>query len=154
MHRGNSFKKSIPFDTASNALTFYTALSSKAYHAFTATYEAFKAAFFRNKTVLQVPGLQAPREAAELDPSKFVTVENINLRQKKREANLSDSAVTEDNEMVKTSNVPPDPQEVTKPAAPDETICCGPLTFDPNVKASDAKDTSLATPVNQAELMH
>jgi hypothetical protein len=150
---GQWFQKDHPFDTASNMPTFYMALLSKAYHAFTATYEAFEAAFFRRETVLQVPGLQAPREAAKLDPSKFVAVENLNLRQKKREANLSDSAVTEDDEMVKTSNVPPDPQEVTKPAAPNETIRHGPLTFDPNMQANDAKDTSLAAPDDQAELM-
>jgi hypothetical protein len=153
LHWGNGFKKTIPFDTALNTPTFYTALFSKAYRAFTATYEAFKAAFFRRETVLQVPGLQAPREAAKLDPSKFVTLENLNLRQKKREANLSDSAVTEDKAMVKTSNVPPDPQEVTKLAAPDETICPWPLTFDPNMQANDAKDRSLAAPKDQAELM-
>jgi hypothetical protein len=154
LHWGNGFKKTIPFDTASNTLTFYTALLSKAYRVFTTTYEAFNAAFFCCETVLQVPGLQAPRKAAELDPSKFVAVENLNLRQKKWEENLTDSAVTEDNETVKTSNVPPDPQEVTKPAAPEETICRGPLTFNPNVQADDTKDTLLAAPDNQAELMH
>ncbi len=90
LHWGNSFKKTILFNTALNTPTFYRALLSKAYHALIATYEAFKAAFFHCKTVLQVPGLQAPRKAAELDPSKFVAVENLNLRQKKREANLSD----------------------------------------------------------------
>ncbi len=154
LHWGNGFKKTIPFDTALNTPTFYMALLSKAYPAFTPTYEAFEAAFFHRKTVLQVSGLQALWEAAELDPRKFVAVENLNLRQKKREANLSDSAVTEDDKTVNTSNVPPDPQEVTKPAAPDETICHGPLTFDPNVQADDAKDMSLATPDDQAELMH
>jgi hypothetical protein len=151
LHWGNSFKNTIPFNTASNMLTFYTASSSKAY-AFTATCEAFKASFFCRETVLQVPRLQAPREAAELNPSKFITVENLNLRQKKREAYLSDSAVTKDDETFKTSNVPPDPQEVTKPAAPEETVCRGPLTFNPKVQANDAKDTLLAAPDNQAEI--
>ncbi len=154
LHWGNGFKKTIPFNTALDTLTFYTSLLSKAYRAFTTTYEAFEAAFFHHETVLQVPGLQALREAAELNPSKFVTVENLNLRQKKREANLLDSAVTEDGQTIKTSNVPPDPQEVTEPAAPDETIRRGPLTFDPYVQAYDAEDTSLAAPNNQAELMH
>ncbi len=153
LHWGNGFKKTILFDTSLNTPTFYMASSSKAYRAFTATYEAFEAAFFRRETVLQVNGLQALRKAAELDPSKFVAVENLNLRQKKREANLSDSAVTEDGKMVKASNVPPDPHKVTKPAAPEETICHKPLTFDPNVQSDDAKDTLLATPNNQAELM-
>jgi hypothetical protein len=153
LYWGNGFKKTIPFNTASDTLTFYTALSSKAYCVFTATYEAFEAAFFHRETVLQVPGIQAPREVAKLDSSKFVAVENLNLRKKKREANLSDSAVTEDDKMIKTSNIPPDPQEVTKPAAPDETICRGPLTFNPNVQANDAKDTLLAAPYDQAELM-
>jgi hypothetical protein len=55
--------------------------------------------------------------------------------------------------MVKTSNLPPDIQEVTKPAAPNETIHHGPLTFNPNVQANDAKDTLLAAPDNQADLM-
>jgi hypothetical protein len=84
LHWGNGLKKTIPFNTSLNTPTFYTASLSMAYPAFTATYEAFNAAFFCRKTVLQVPGLQASREAAKLDSSKFVAVENRNLCQKKR----------------------------------------------------------------------
>jgi hypothetical protein len=40
---------------------------------------------------------------------------------------------------------PPLAHEVTKPATPDQTICIGPLTFDPTPQASDGKDTSMAT---------
>jgi hypothetical protein len=153
LHWGNGFQNTIPFDLTLNTPTFYTAPLSNAYRAFTTTYKAFKAAFFHCKTVLQVPGLQTPREAAELDPSKFVAVENFNLHQKKRETSLLDSKVTEDNKTVKTSNVPPDPQEVTKPAAPNGTICHVPLTFDPSMQATNVEDMWLATPNNQAELM-
>jgi hypothetical protein len=98
---------------------------SKAYCAFTATYEAFEAAFFCRETVLQVPGLQAPREVAKLNPSKFVAVENLNLHQKKREANLSDSAVTEDYEMVNQAMYLLIPKRSPSPLPPTRPFAAG-----------------------------
>jgi hypothetical protein len=80
LHWGKGFQKTIPFDSTSNTLTFFTASSSKAYRAFTSTYEVHEASFFRRETVLTVPGLQLQREAAELDPDEFIAEENLHLK--------------------------------------------------------------------------
>jgi hypothetical protein len=85
LHWGDGLVKTIPFNPATNTLIFHMAPASCTYRAFTATYEACEAAFYHRETVLQVPGLLVPREAAELDPSEFVAVENLNLCKKMRE---------------------------------------------------------------------
>jgi hypothetical protein len=82
LHWGDEFVKTIPFNLATNTPIFHTAPASCTYRAFTATYKACEAAFYHRETVLQVPGLLVPREAAELDPSEFVAVENLNLCKK------------------------------------------------------------------------
>jgi hypothetical protein len=80
LHWGKGFQKTVPFDSTSNTPTFDTASSSKAYRAFTSTYEAHEASFFCRETVLTVPGLQLQREAAKLDPDEFITEENLHLK--------------------------------------------------------------------------
>jgi hypothetical protein len=151
LHWGDGFK-TIPFNPATNTPIFHTAPASCTCRAFTATYEACEVAFYHCKTVLQVPGLLVLREAAELDPSKFVAVENLNLCKKMRENVLFGNDINEDDKIVQTKN-PPLAHKVTKPATPDQTICIGPLTFDPTPQASDNKDTSMAAANDQAELM-
>ena len=89
------FRKSIPHHPSTNTPIFHSAPSSKAYHAFVATFEACDA-FYRNEHVLQVPGL-----GKHHDPDEFIANENINLRH----ANYPDAAkVREDDETIKTSN--------------------------------------------------
>jgi hypothetical protein len=152
LHWGDGFVKTIPFNPATNTPIFHMAPASHTYRAFTATYEACEAAFYRRETVLQVPGLLVPTEAAELDPSKFVAVENLNLCKKMRENVLFGDNINEDDKTVQTKN-PPLAHEVTQPATPDRTICIGSLTFDPTPQASDDEDTWMAAADNQAELM-
>ncbi len=109
-------------------------------------------AFYHRETVLQVPGLSVPREAAELNPSEFVAVENLNLCKKMRENVLFGDDINEYDKTVQTKN-PPLAQEVTEPATPDRTICIGPLTFDLTPQASGKEDTLMAAADDQVELM-
>ncbi len=152
LHWGDGFVKTIPFNPATNTPIFHTAPASCTYRAFTATYEACEAAFYRRETVLQVPGLSVPREAAELNPSKFIAIENLNLCKKMRENVLFGEDINEEDKTVQRRN-PPLAHEVTKPTTPDQTVCIGPLTFNPNPQASNDKDTLMATANNRAELM-
>ncbi len=63
---------------------------------------------------------------------------------------LIDNKSNKDDETIRTSNVsdPPD-----KTAAPDESICCGPLIFDPLPPIAADEDVPLAAADVQAELM-
>ena len=117
---------------------------------YAATYEACEAAFYHRETVLQVPGLSVPREAAELDPSEFVAVKHVNLHKKTREDVLVDN-INADDKTVQMKNPPP-VQDVTVQAAPDVTVHLGPLTFDPHPQAGNdvVEDTSLAAANDQA----
>jgi hypothetical protein len=58
--------------------------------------------------------------------------------------------VCEDNETIKTSNLPT-PATVKEP--PSEAICSGPLTFDPRPLEEEDEHTTLTASNNQAELM-
>ena len=49
-------KKTIPNQPSTNVRVFYTASSLLRYHAFTATFKAMEASFFRREQVLQFPG--------------------------------------------------------------------------------------------------
>ncbi len=51
------YKKSIPFNATSNVPIMYSASSSLAYCAYTTTFEALEASFFRREHVLQFLGL-------------------------------------------------------------------------------------------------
>jgi hypothetical protein len=100
LHWGDGFVKTIPFSPATNTPIFHTAPASRIYCAFTATYESCEVAFYHRETVLQVPGLWVPREVAELDPSKFVAVKNLNLCKKMRENVLFGNDINEDDKTV------------------------------------------------------
>ena len=137
------FRKSIPHHPSTNTPIFHSAPSSKAYHAFAATFEACDA-FYRNEHVLQVPGL-----GKHHDPDEFIANENINLRH----ANYPDAAkVREDDETIKTSNrsehSPPPSYEPSE-----QSERRGPLTFDPSPPDMEEDDPSLAAADDQAELM-
>ncbi len=125
------------------------ASSSKAYRTFTSTYEAHKASFFCRETVLTVPGLQLQREAAELNPDKFIAEENLHL---KKDGGLeTHENITEDDETIKTSNLPQRLSDML--TAPDETVCHGPLTFNPLPTAAEENNTQVAAAKDQAKLM-
>ncbi len=147
---GDGFVKTIPFNPTTPI--FHKTPASCTYRVFTAAYDACEAAFYRCETVLQVPGLSVLREAAELDPSKFVAIENLNLCKKMCENVLFGNNINEDDETVQTKN-PHLAHKVTKPATPDQTICIWPLFLDPTPQASNDEDTLMAAADDQAELM-
>jgi hypothetical protein len=146
---GKGFQKTVPFDSTSNTPTFFTASSSKAYRTFTSTYEAHKASFFRRETVLTVPGLQLQREAAELDPDKFIAEENLHL--KKDGGRQTHENITKDDKTIKTSNLPQRLSDM--PTAPNKTVHRGPLTFNPLPTAAEDDDMQVAAANDQAKLM-
>jgi hypothetical protein len=149
LHWGKGFQKTVPFDSTSNTPTFFTASSPKAYRAFTSTYEAHEASFFRRETVLTVPGLQLQREAAELDPDEFIAEESLHL--KKDGGRETHENITEDDETIKTSNLPQRLSDV--PTAPDKTVRCGSLTFDLLPTATEDDNMQVAAADDQAKLM-
>jgi hypothetical protein len=91
------------------------------YQAFTATFEALEAPFFQREIVLQVPGCTLLRENAKITPEEFVAEEGLHRSKRNRvignKGNKFDKAIC-------ASNLP-DPHE--EPAAPNESICRGPL---------------------------
>ncbi len=106
-----------------------------------------KALFFCRKTVLTVPGLRPQREATKLDPDEFISEENLHL--KKDGGRETHENIIEDDETIKTSNL----RLSDLPTAPDETVCRGPLTFDPLPTATKENDTKVAAADDQAKLM-
>jgi hypothetical protein len=130
-----------------NVPTFFTAPSLHTYQTFAATFEACEAPFFQRETVLQVPGRTLLRENAKITPEEFVAEEDFHRGNRKR---LIDDKVNEDDETICTSNVPDPPDKM---ATPDESICCGPLIFDPSPPIAADEDVPLAAADDQAELM-
>ena len=59
----------------------------------------------------------------DIEPEEFVVEENLNYN----EGMSVNEGATEDDETIKTSNVPLKPAE----EPPTEAICRGPLSFDP-----------------------
>ncbi len=60
-----------------------------------------------------------------------------------------DEDVNSDDDTVKTSNLPPPPDD----NLPSQAIRRGPLTFDPSPPTKEGEDVHLATADDQAELM-
>jgi hypothetical protein len=143
----NGGQKTVPFSTTTNVPTFFTAHSLHTYQTFAATFEACEAPFFQRETVLQVPGLTLLRENAKITPEEFVAKEDFHCGNGKR---LIDDKVNKDDETICTSNVPDPPG---KTAAPDKSICRGPLIFDPLPPIAVHEDVTLAAADDQAELM-
>jgi hypothetical protein len=79
-------------------------------------------------------------------PEEFVVEENLNYD---KEASVNEG-VTEDEETIKTSNLPPPPPTDKSPS---KTIHRDPLTFDPSPHQEEGKDTQLAAANNQSKLM-
>jgi hypothetical protein len=140
-------QKTIPFSTTTNAPTFFMAPSLRTYQTFATTFEACEAPFFQRETVLQVPGCTLLRENAKITPEEFVAEEDFHRGNRKW---VIDDKVNEDDETVCTSNVPDPPDKM---AAPDESICRGPLIFDLLPPIAADEDVPLAATDGQAELM-
>jgi hypothetical protein len=113
-------QKTVPFSNTTNVPTFFTAPSSRTYQTFAAMFEACEAPFFQRETILQVPGRTLLRENAEITPEEFVAEKDFHRGNRKW---LINDKVNKDDETICTSNVP------GKTAAPDESICRGPLIF-------------------------
>ena len=80
-----------------------------------------------------------------LVPEEFAAEENLNYNK-----NMSvDEGVKSDDKMVKTSNLPPPPDD----ELPSEAIQCGPLTFDPSPPPEEGEDIHLAAADDQAKFM-
>jgi hypothetical protein len=82
----------------------------------------------------------------ELVPEEFVTEENLNYD---KEVSV-DEGVSEDDETIKMSNLPPPPADEN----PSKAIPRGPLTLDPLPPQEESDDTQLAAADDQTELMH
>ena len=139
-------KKTIPHQPSSNVLVFYTASSSTRYRAFAATFEAMEASFFQWEKVLQYPGCHNLID--DIDPVEFIAEENLNYKEKEMS---EDEGVNEDDETIKTSNIP-SPAAAEEP--PSKALRSGPLTFNPRPHEEEDEHTMLAASNDQAELMH
>ncbi len=106
----------VPFSTTTNVPTFFTAPSSHTYQTFATTFEACEATFFQRETVLQVPGCTLLRENAKITLEEFVAEEDFHRGNRKR---LITNKVNEDDETIRTSNVPDPPDKM---AAPDDHL--------------------------------
>ncbi len=123
------------------------ALSLRTYQTFADTFEAMEAPFSQRETVLQVPGCSLLREDAKIAPEEFVVEEDFNCGNRKR---LIDDKIKKDNKTIHTSNIPDPPDET---AAPNKSICCEPLTFNPSPPIAADEDILLSATDDQAKLM-
>ena len=142
-------RKTVPFNKTSNTPIFYTASSSCAYQAFAGTFEAMEASFFQRETVLQIPRHRLLREHAEVTPEEFIAEEDLH-RGATRKKSVTVDEVDEDDDTVRTSNLPLPPEDIEEP---DTSIRKGPLTFDPSPPLDEDEDAPLAAADDQAELM-
>ncbi len=71
-------KKTVSFQLTTNVPVFYTASSSWSYCAFTATFKAMEALYFRWEKVLEFPGRRDLIDIKQLVPEEFVAEENPN----------------------------------------------------------------------------
>jgi hypothetical protein len=109
------------------------------------TFEAMEAPYFRREKVLEFPGCRDLMDDIELVPEELVVEENLN---NDKEVSVNEG-VLEDNETIKTSNLPP-PSAYKNPS---KAIRRGPLTFNPLPPQEEGEDTQLATINDQTKLM-
>jgi hypothetical protein len=98
-------KKTVPFNPSTDTPIFTTAPSSRAYHAFATTFEAFEAPYYQKETVMQYPHHNLMDDKPALAPEEFVAEENLNYKKQ------VDEGVDSDDDTVKTSNLPAPPNE-------------------------------------------
>jgi hypothetical protein len=139
-------KKTVPFQPMTIVPVFYMASSSWSYHVSAATLEAMEALYFQREKVLEFPGRRDLMDNIELVPEEFVAEENLNYD---KEVSV-DEGVSEDNETIKTLNLPPPPVGKN----PSEVIRRSPLTFDSLPPQEEGEDTQLTAANNQTKLMH
>jgi hypothetical protein len=87
------------------------------------------------------------RENAAITSEEFVAEEDFHHGNRKW---LTENKVNKDNEMIRSLNVPDPPD---KTAAPDESIRCRPLTFDPSPPIAVDEDVTFAAADEQTKLM-
>jgi hypothetical protein len=104
-----------------------------------------EASFFQWEKVLQYPGRRDLID--DIDPAEFIAEENLNYKEKEMS---EDEGVNEDDETIRTSNVP-SPAATEEP--PSTALRSGPLTFDPRPQDKEDEHTTLAASDDQAELM-
>jgi hypothetical protein len=136
-------KKTVPFQPTTSVLVFYMASSSRSYPAFAATFEAMEAPYFQREKILEFPGRRDLMD--DNVPEEFVVEENLDYD---KEVSVNEG-VLEDNETIKTSNLPPPPADKN----PSEAIHRGPLTFDPLPSQEEGEDTQLVAADDQTKLM-
>ncbi len=122
---------------------FYTASSSRSYRTFAATFEAMEAPYFRREKVLEFPGCRDLMD--DIVPEEFIVEENLNYN---KEVSV-DEGVSEDDETMKTLNLPPSPVDKN----PSKVIRRGPHTFDSSPSQEEGEDTPLTTADDQTKLM-
>jgi hypothetical protein len=139
-------QKTVPVSTTTNVPTFSQLLLC-ALIKHLPQHLKCEAPFFQRETVLQVPGCMLLRENAKITPEEFVAEEDFHRGNRKW---LIDDKVKEYDKTIHTSNVP-DPSDET--TAPDKSICCGPLIFDPSTPIAANEDVPLVAADDQAEWM-
>jgi hypothetical protein len=140
------YKISIPFNAMSNVPILYSTSSSLAYCAYTTTFEALEASFFRREHVLQFPGLRRRDDLAE---QEFVAKENINYKKGK---SASEGAINHDNKTIKTSNKS-SPAEGGAEEESDTSTRMNALMFNPTLPLEEDEEFHFAAADDQAELM-
>jgi hypothetical protein len=138
-------KKTVPFQPTTNMSVFYMASSSWSYRTFVATFKAMEAPYFQREKVLEFPGRRDLMDNIELVPEEFVVEENLNYN---KEVSVNEG-VLEDDETIKTSNLPPPPADKNL----SEAIRRSSLTFDPLPPQEEGEDTQLAVANNQTKMM-
>jgi hypothetical protein len=142
-------QKLVPFNKSSNTPIFYTASSSWAFQAFAGTFEAMEASFFQRETVLQIPGHRLLRGDAEVTTEEFIAEEDLHCGATRKKS-LEVDEVDEDDDTVRTSNLPLPSEDIEEP---DASIRRGPLTFDPSPPLDEDENAQLADADDKAELM-
>jgi hypothetical protein len=104
------------------------------------------ALYFQREKVLVYPGRKDLMNNIELVPEEFIAEENLNYN---KEVSV-DEGVSEEDETIKTSNLPPPPADENL----SEAIRRDPLTFDPSPPQEEDEDTQLTAANNQTKLMH
>jgi hypothetical protein len=140
------YKKSILFNVTSNVPIMYSASSSLAYCAYTTTFEALEASFFRCEHVLQFPGLC---QCNNLAKQEFVAEENINYKKGK---SASEGAIDYNNDTIKMSNKS-SPTEGGAEEESNTSTRMNALMFDPTPPLEKDEEFYLTAANNQAKLM-
>ena len=112
-------------------------MASKTYQAFTATFEACKALFFRQEHVVQLPRM---RELC--NPNEFIADKNIHLRKFDDATKVRE----DDDKTICTSNVMRDSPPLTSYEPSEQSEQWGILTFDPSPPLEEDKETPLPPP--------